>query len=65
MTNLTVELDDSQAQALREMARKYGLEPEQFVMASIEDLLAHPDVEFDAAARRVLSKNEELYRRLS
>ena len=65
MTTLTVHLDDSQAEALRARARKYGLKPEQFVTASIEDLLAHPDAEFEQAARRVLSKNEELYRRLS
>jgi hypothetical protein len=38
---------------------------DEFVTASIEDLLAQPEPEFDAAMRKVLSKNKELYKRLA
>jgi len=65
MTTITVRLEDSKVTLLREKAEKYGLTPDQFVTASIEDLLAQPEPEFDAAMRKVLSKNKELYKRLS
>jgi hypothetical protein len=65
MTSITVQLEDAKAQALREKAKRYGLKAEQFLMASVDDLVGQPDPDFDEAARRVLSKNEELYRRLA
>ena len=65
MTTITVRLEDSKVTLLREKAKKYGLTPDQFVTASIEDLLSHPEPEFEAALRRVLSKNKELYERLA
>jgi len=43
MTTITVELEESKAAALREKARRYGLRPEQFVTASIEDLIGLPE----------------------
>ncbi len=33
--------------------------------AAVLDLLAHQSADFDAAAQRVLDKNQELYRRLA
>ena len=65
MTTITVEIEDSKAALLRERAKKYGLLPDQFVTASIEDLIAQPEPEFEAAMRKVLSQNKELYKRLS
>ena len=65
MTTITVQLDDSKAALLQEKAERYGLLLDQFVTASIEDLIAQPEPGFDAAARRVLSKNKELYNRLA
>ena len=65
MTNITVELDDAKAKALREKAERYGLKPEQLVSATLEDLIAQPNADFEEAARRVLSKNAKLYRRLT
>ncbi len=64
MTTITVQLNDSKIVLLREKAQKYGLRPDQFVAASIDDLIAQPEPEFDEAVRRVLSKNKELYERL-
>ena len=65
MARITVEIDDSKAALLQKKAEKFGLLPDQFVTASIEDLIGHPEPEFEAAIRKVLSKNEELYKRLA
>jgi hypothetical protein len=65
MTTITVEIDDSKAAILREKARKYGLLPDQFLVASIEDIISQPEPEFEAVMRRVLSKNKDLYERLA
>ena len=65
MATITVEIDDSKATILKEKAKKLGLEPEQFVLATIEDLLGQPEADFKAAMERVLSKNKELYERLA
>jgi hypothetical protein len=65
MARITVEIDDSKAAILREKAEKFDLLPDQFVIASIEDLISQPEPDFEAAMRRVLSKNKELYKRLA
>ena len=65
VTRITVEIEDSKAAILKEKAKKFGLLPDQFVAASIEDLISQPDPDFEAAMRRVLSKNQELYKRLA
>jgi hypothetical protein len=65
MATITVEIEDSKAALLQERAKRFGLLPEQFVNAYIEDIIAQPDPEFDDAMRRVLAKNEELYKRLA
>lgn len=62
---LSIELSDSQAEKLREEADRLGLEPTQLALAAVADLLATEGPDFDSAARRVLEKNEELYRRLA
>ena len=65
MARITVEIEDSKAVLLTEKAKKFGLLPDQFVTASIEDLIAQPEPDFEEAMRRVLSKNKELYERLA
>ena len=65
MARITVEIDDSKAALLQKKAEKFGLLPDQFVTASIEDLIGLPEPEFEAAIRKVLSKNKELYKRLA
>jgi hypothetical protein len=65
MVRIVVEIEDSKAALLEEKAKKFGLLPNQFVTASIEDLIGQPEPDFEAAMRRVLAKNEELYKRLS
>lgn len=65
MTRIIVEIDDHKATILKNKAKRFGLLPEQFVTASIEHLISQPDPDFEAAMRRVLSKNQELYERLA
>ena len=62
---LAFELPPPQAEKLRSEAERLGLAPEEFARAALTDLLATPDSEFEAVARRVLAKNKELYRRLA
>ena len=65
MTRIIVEIDDNKAAILEDKAKKFGLLPEQFVTASIEDLISQPDPDLEAAIRKVLDKNQELYERLA
>ena len=65
MTTITVQIDDAKAALLREKAAQFGLRPDQLLSASIDELISRPEPDFDAAARRVLSKNRDLYNRLA
>ena len=65
MARITVEIEDSKAALLKEKAKKFGLLPEQLVTASIVDLIAQPEPDFEETMHRVLSKNKELYERLA
>ena len=65
MTRIIVEIDDNKAAILEDKARKFGLLPEQFVSATIEDLISQPEPDFEEAIRKVLDKNRELYERLA
>ena len=65
VTSITVQIEGTKAEALRIKANRFGLAPEQFLTASVEDIIGQPDTDFEIAVRRVLSKNQELYRRLA
>ncbi len=62
---LALELPPAQAERLRKEAERLGVAPDELAMAALADLLAAHDEDFEAAARRVLDKNRELYRRLA
>jgi hypothetical protein len=62
---LSIDLSPAQADRLRLEAERLGLTPEDLARAAIADLLAATGEDFEAAAARVLKKNEELYRRLA
>jgi hypothetical protein len=62
---LPVELTDTQLETLRERAKSLGISPEQLASAAVADLVERPADDFERAASLVLSKNEELYRRLA
>lgn len=63
--SISLNLDDEQSARLEEHARKLGVDPRELAKAAVNDLLARPADDFDRAARYVLDKNQELYRRLS
>ena len=62
---VSIDLNDSQADLLRQTAAKLGVPVEDLARAAVSDLLVAEDDEFSEAAKRVLEKNRELYERLS
>ena len=65
MTTISVPLSDERLKQLRELAERTGVQPEELARASLEDWLRQPREDFVQAARYVLEKNAELYRRLA
>ena len=65
MARIIVEIDELRAATLRAKAKRFGLLPDQFVAATIEDLISLPESDFDEAMRNVMKKNKELYKRLA
>ena len=65
MTTLTVALTEQLMDRLKALAREAGISPEELVRAILEVWLSGPKKDFVQAARYVLEKNAELYRRLS
>jgi hypothetical protein len=63
--SISVQLTDEQSARLQERARKLGVDARELAKAAVNDLLSRPADDFDRAARFVLDKNRELYRRLS
>ena len=62
---ISLQLDDEQSRRLLEVARELKVDPSELAKAAINDLVSRPSDDFDRAARYVLEKNCELYRRLS
>jgi len=65
MRTLTIQLSDETADRLQALAEKLGMSPEEVARASIDDQLKRLDREYEEAADEVLSKNSDLYQRLS
>ncbi|HWY85219.1 MAG TPA: DNA-binding protein [Gemmataceae bacterium] len=65
MTAITVPLSEERLEQLRELARRANVLPEELARAGLEDWLRQHREDFTEAARYVLSKNAELYRRLA
>lgn len=62
---LNLELDEQQIRRLQEAACRLNVSVNELAKAAINDLLAKPEKDFEQAARHVLKKNAELYRRLA
>jgi hypothetical protein len=62
---VAIELPSAQATQLEREAKRLGVSAEDLARAAVSDLLAAPDAAFQAAAKRVLARNLELYRRLA
>jgi hypothetical protein len=65
MTVIAVPLPEERLAQLQQMAQRVGVSPEELARAGLEDWLRQPREEFVRAARYVLQKNAELYRRLA
>ncbi len=65
MSTITISLTEKRLAELSEMAEKLGVVPEELVRASVEELLARPEADFEQAMKHVLKENAELYRRLA
>ena len=63
--SISLTLNDEQAARLEARARDLGVDPSELAKAAVNDLLTRPADDFDRAAKFVLEKNRELYRRLS
>jgi predicted transcriptional regulator len=63
-TILSIELSDSDAEKLRVQASRLGVSLELLATTAVVDLLAREEADFQAAAKFVLEKNQELYKRL-
>lgn len=64
MSTLTFTLTEDKASQLTEVARERGIEVEDLLRQITDDFLARKEG-FEAAAKYVLTKNAELYRRLA
>lgn len=65
MATLTISLSDEEMKRLEALGKREGLTVEQMVRLGITDFIGQPDDTFRAAAKRVMEKNSELYRRLA
>ena len=65
MDTITIALSDEDMKKLREIAGRFHVSLEDLVRASVDDLLARPQEEFQRALEYVLNKNADLYRRLA
>jgi predicted transcriptional regulator len=60
-----ISLPDDLERQLHRLAAELKVPVEELAAAAVRDLLARPGPEFEEAAKLVLAKNSELYRRLA
>ncbi len=65
METVTISLPEELAARLKEAANRIGVEPEEFIKSGVEEKLSFLDQDFHKAAKHVLKKNAELYKRLA
>jgi predicted DNA-binding protein len=65
MATLTISLSDEEMRRLEALGKREGLTAEQIMRLGINDFIGQPDDAFHSAAKRVMEKNAELYRRPS
>jgi predicted transcriptional regulator len=62
---ISLRLPDDAERRLKEAAKRLNVPVADLAAAAVRDLLTQPAADFDAAAQRVIDKNEDLYRRLA
>lgn len=65
MSSITISLPEDHISKLKKIAIDFGVTPEELVRVSIEEIINKPEEIFQETMKYVLSKNKELYRRLS
>ena len=65
MNNITITVPDDKFTLLQEKASRLGISPNDLMLLILEEIVARPDEEFQQAAKYVLQKNAELFRRLA
>ncbi|MFQ5631498.1 MAG: DNA-binding protein [bacterium] len=65
MEQMTITLPQEMATQLKTAAKKSGVKPEDFLLASLQEKLTRLDPDFVQAMNYVLKKNNELYKRLA
>jgi hypothetical protein len=62
---ISLNLNESESKRLEELAATLSVDPQELARAAVNSLFARPAEDFQQAASYVLSKNKELYDRLS
>ena len=62
---LSIQLPDDAERRLKEAATRLNVPVADLAAAAVRDFVTGPAEDFEQAARRVLEKNQELYRRLA
>jgi predicted transcriptional regulator len=62
---ISLRLPDDAERRLEEAAKRLNVSVADLAAAAVRDLLTQPAADFEAAAQRVVDKNEDLYRRLA
>jgi hypothetical protein len=62
---ITIELTDAQEEELGAQAARLGVPKERFIRAVVQDVLQSNSESFRTELEELLSRNEELYRRLA
>src|SRR5262245_27866041 len=65
MTTISIRISDERFLRLKELAVEANLAPEELVRCLVEEWLSRRQGDFAMAAKHVLAKNAELYRRLA
>lgn len=62
--SISIHLDDDQSHKIEEMANRLNIPATDLAKAAIDDWIANSDSDFEKISRRILEKNQDLYRRL-
>ena len=65
MTAITIPITEECLERLKGLADQAGVSVEEMARTALEEWSARPDANFAQAARYVMRKNAELYRRLA
>jgi hypothetical protein len=62
---ISFDLTGEAQKQLEETARRLNINVNELAAAAVRDLVSQPSDDFDQAAKHVLKKNADLYRRLA